>query len=62
MTNKLRSDKAALRDLGSKTPHITEQYKNNIAEVSHQKRVNNKDKCDSLNLLGKPNDFYQTTA
>ena len=27
----------ALRDIGSNTPHITEQYKNNIAEVSHQK-------------------------
>ncbi|MBL4704010.1 MAG: IS6 family transposase, partial [Flavobacteriales bacterium] len=37
ITDKLASYKAALRDLGSKTPHITEQYKNNIAEVSHQK-------------------------
>ena len=37
MTDKLRSYKAALRDLGCKTPHITDQYKNNIAEISHQK-------------------------
>ena len=37
VTDKLASYKAALHDLGSNTPHITEQYKNNIAEVSHQK-------------------------
>lgn len=36
-TDKLASYKAALRDLGCKTPHITKQYKNNIAEISHQK-------------------------
>lgn len=37
ITDKLASYKAALHELGSKTPHITEQYENNIAEVSHQK-------------------------
>ncbi len=37
VTDKLESYKAALRDLGLNAPHITEQYKNNIAEVSHQK-------------------------
>ena len=26
-----------MRDLGSNTPHITRQYQNNIAEISHQK-------------------------
>jgi len=26
-----------LRDLGCNTPHITHQYQNNIAEISHQK-------------------------
>ena len=36
-TDKLASYKAALRDLGSNTPHITRQYQNNIAEISHQK-------------------------
>ncbi len=36
-TDKLRSYKAALNDLGCKTPHNTEQYQNNIAEISHQK-------------------------
>ena len=37
ITDKLASYKAALRDIGSNTQHITDQYKNNIAEVSHQK-------------------------
>ena len=36
-TDTLASYKAALRDLGSNTPHITRQYQNNIAEFSHQK-------------------------
>jgi len=36
-TDKLASYKAALRDLGCKTPYITDQYQNNIAEMSHQK-------------------------
>lgn len=36
-TDKLVSYKAALRELGSPTPHFTEQYANNIAEISHQK-------------------------
>ncbi len=36
-TDKLASYKAALCDLGCKTPHITDQYQNNIAEISHQK-------------------------
>jgi len=37
VTDKLASYKAALRDLGCRTPHSTEQYQNNIAEISHQK-------------------------
>ncbi len=32
-TDKLASYKAALRDLGCNTPHITDQYRNNIAEI-----------------------------
>ena len=36
-TDKLASYKAALRDLDCNTPHITDQYQNNIAEISHQK-------------------------
>ena len=36
-TDKLASYKAALRDFGCNTPHITDQYQNNIAEISHQK-------------------------
>ena len=36
-TDKLASYRAALRDLGCDTPHITKQYQNNIAEISHQK-------------------------
>ncbi len=37
ITDKLGSNKAALRDLACETPHITDQYQNNIAEISHQK-------------------------
>ncbi|PCJ35160.1 MAG: IS6 family transposase [Moraxellaceae bacterium] len=37
VTDKLASYKAALDEIGSNTPHITDQYKNNIAEISHQK-------------------------
>lgn len=37
VTDKLASYKAALRILGSQIPHVTEQYQNNKAEVSHQK-------------------------
>ena len=36
-TDKFASYKAALRDIGSDTPHVTRQYQNNIAEISHQK-------------------------
>jgi len=36
-TDKLASYRAALRDSGCKTQHITDQYQNNIAEISHQK-------------------------
>jgi len=36
-TDKLAGYKAALRDSGSNTPHITRQYQNAIAEISHQK-------------------------
>ena len=37
ITDKLASYKAALRELNCCIPHITEQYQNNRAEVSHQK-------------------------
>ena len=37
VTDKLASYKAALRELNCCIPHITEQYQNNRAEVSHQK-------------------------
>jgi putative transposase len=37
ITDKLASYKAALRMLSCEIPHITDQYKNNKAEVSHQK-------------------------
>ena len=36
-TDKLPSYTAALRDLSCDTPHVTKQYQNNIAEISHQK-------------------------
>jgi len=36
-TDKLPSYKSALRYLGCNTPHITDRYQNNIAEISHQK-------------------------
>jgi len=37
ITDKLASYKAALRELGVKIKHDTQQYANNIAEISHQK-------------------------
>lgn len=37
ITDKLRSYKAAINELGINIKHITKQYANNIAEVSHQK-------------------------
>lgn len=37
ITDKLPSYKAALRELGVKIKHNTQQYANNIAEISHQK-------------------------
>jgi len=36
VTDKLRSYRAALRELAPSLPHITDQYENNRAEVSHQ--------------------------
>ena len=36
-SDKLPSYTAALRDLSCDTPHVTKQYQNNIAEISHQK-------------------------
>ena len=57
-TDKFASYKAALRDLGCKTPHITRQYKNNIAEISQYAsprllygRIEN---TSSFNLILKP--------
>lgn len=38
-TDKLKSYRAALNDLNSATPHVTKQYANNIAEISHQKNT-----------------------
>jgi len=35
-TDKLRSYSAALKAIGSLTPHDTGQYRNNIVEISHQ--------------------------
>jgi len=35
--SKRRNKKAALRDMGVKIKHNTQQYANNIAEISHQK-------------------------
>ena len=35
-TDKLRSYSAALKAIGSSTPHDTDQYRNNIVENSHQ--------------------------
>ena len=35
-TDKLRSYSAALKAIGSSIPHDTDQYRNNIVEISHQ--------------------------
>lgn len=36
ITDKLRSYQAALREIAPSLTHITDQYENNRAEVSHQ--------------------------
>ena len=36
ITDKLRSYRAALREIAPSVTHITDQYENNRAEVSHQ--------------------------
>ena len=36
-TDKLRSYKAAINDLDIQSRHVTDQYANNLAEISHQK-------------------------
>jgi putative transposase len=38
VTDKLRSYQAALREIAPSLSHITDQYENNRAEVSHQAR------------------------
>jgi putative transposase len=62
-TDKLRSYKAALRDLNCKISHSTECYKYNVAELSHQKKNGScNDKYDSSNQLAKRDDFLHATG
>jgi len=64
----LRSYKAALRDLNCKTPHSTERYENNIAELSHQKtrlqqrQMRGPIHPGSLNQLATLSDFLHATG
>ena len=58
-----RNRGAALREIAPSQIHITDQYENNRAEVSHQARGSSRpgskrDKCDDLNRRGKLNAFY----
>ena len=67
VTDKLRSYQAALREIAPSQIHITDQYENNRAEVSHQARGSSqpgsrRDKCDDLNRRGKLNAFYHFMA
>jgi len=59
---KLASYKAALRDLGCNTPHITKQYNNNIAEYLIRKHDSSNDKCGNLSPLHKHNGFCPVMA
>ena len=57
VTDKLASYRAALRNLGSQTPHITEQYKNNIAEISHQKTRQQQRQMRQFKSIGQAQRF-----
>lgn len=56
-TDKLASYKAALRDLHCKTPHDTAQYKNNIAEISHQKTRQQQRQMRQFKSIGQAQRF-----
>ena len=57
VTDKLRSYKAALRDLNCKTPHSTERYENNIAELSHQKTQQQQRQMHQFKSVGQAQQF-----
>jgi len=56
-TDKLRSYKAALNDLGIKIEHDTAQYANNISELSHQKTRSQQRQMRQFKSMGQAQRF-----
>jgi putative transposase len=62
VTDKLRTYRAAHREVFPSVMHRTGRYENNRAEVSHQHTRQQENRCADSNHLGKPNGFYQCTV
>ena len=56
-TDQLRSYKAALNELGCKIDHCTDQYANNISELSHQKMRNQQRHMRQFKSIGQSQRF-----
>ena len=54
-TDKLRSYSAAIKATGSSVPHDTNQYRNNIVEISHQPTRQRERQMRKFNPLAKRN-------
>ena len=59
-TDKLRSYKAALNQLGVHVDHCTDQYANNISELSHQKARNQQRHMRQFKSIGQSQRFLST--
>ena len=57
VTDKLRSYQAALRELNCDTEHVTEQYANNVAELSHQKTRQQQRQMRQFKSVGQAQHF-----
>ena len=61
-TDKLRSYSAAMKKIGLKAPHDTTQYKNNIAEISHQPTRQRERQMRKFKSAGQAQRFLFTHA
>ena len=59
-TDKLRSYKAALNQLGVHIDHCTDQYANNISELPHQKTRNQQRHMRQFKSIGQSQRFLST--
>lgn len=57
VTDKLRSYPAALAELGCEIPHDTARYRNNIAEISHQKTRQQQRQMRQFKSIGQAQRF-----